>query len=361
MAKITPRPDGKQPDAVKIVKTKVRSATPTASLWWTAKSKRERAGQVVETLGFLKENQNFRQRQASLHARRYGNIPRNSWAGSSLNSMQGNRTSLPMDRPTMNVVQSCVDTLVARIAQSKPRPIFLTDNGDYKQQRLAKQLNNFIDGELYRTEAHKLAEDILRDAAILGDGCIKIFEKDQKVMLERVLATELYVDYNDGFYGQPRSMYHLKLIDRSVLVAAFPDYASVVTNAEQAYPDNGGDSQKTTTDQVLVVEAWHLPSAPNADDGYHVIACSAGSLVDEEYKKDYFPFVFLKYSPRLIGFWSQGLSEQLMGTQIEINKLLVTISKSINLVGVPRVFIEDGSKVVKAHFNNEIGSLVTYR
>src|SRR6185312_9058997 len=146
-----------------------------------------------------------------------------------------------------------------------------------------------------------------------------------------------------------------------VLVAAFPDYASVVTNAEQAYPDNGGDSQKTTTDQVLVVEAWHLPSAPNADDGYHVIACSAGSLVDEEYKKDYFPFVFLKYSPRLIGFWSQGLSEQLMGTQIEINKLLVTISKSINLVGVPRVFIEDGSKVVKAHFNNEIGSLVTYR
>jgi hypothetical protein len=50
-----------------------------------------------------------------------------------------------------------------------------------------------------------------------------------------------------------------------------------------------------------------------------------------------------------------------MGTQVEINKLLMTISQSINLVGVPRVFVEDGSKVVKAHINNQIGAIVTYR
>jgi hypothetical protein len=50
-----------------------------------------------------------------------------------------------------------------------------------------------------------------------------------------------------------------------------------------------------------------------------------------------------------------------MGTQVEINKLLMQISQSINLVGVPRVFVEDGSKVVKAHLNNQVGSIVTYR
>lgn len=39
----------------------------------------------------------------------------------------------------------------------------------------------------------------------------------------------------------------------------------------------------------------------------------------------------------------------------------MTISQAINLVGVPRVFVEDGSKVVKAHLNNQIGAIVTYR
>jgi hypothetical protein len=83
--------------------------------------------------------------------------------------------------------------------------------------------------------------------------------------------------------------------------------------------------------------------------------------LDEAYDKEKFPFVFISYSPRLLGFWAQGLSEQLMGTQIEINSLLYTISRAIKLVGVPRVFVESGSKVTKASFNNDIGSIIEYR
>ena len=88
---------------------------------------------------------------------------------------------------------------------------------------------------------------------------------------------------------------------------------------------------------------------------------SSGSLMDEKYDKDRFPFSFLHYSPRLLGFWSQGIAEQLMGTQMELNSLLFTISRAIKLVGVPRVFQEEGSKVVAAHHNNEVGVIVKYR
>jgi hypothetical protein len=49
-----------------------------------------------------------------------------------------------------------------------------------------------------------------------------------------------------------------------------------------------------------------------------------------------------------------------MGTQMEINSLLYTISKSMKLTGVPRIFVEQGSKVVKSHLNNDIGSIITY-
>ena len=78
----------------------------------------------------------------------------------------------------------------------------------------------------------------------------------------------------------------------------------------------------------MVVEGWHLPSGMNAKDGRHTLACSSGFLIDEEYTKDRFPFAFLHYSPRLLGFWAQGVAEQLMGTQIELNQILFTISRS---------------------------------
>jgi hypothetical protein len=328
--------------------------------WWKAKSKSDLLFQVMDTFSFLKEQQQFRYRQASIHTRMYSNIPLANYAGSNLNQI-GKINNLPQDRPTMNVVQSCIDTLVSKISQSKPKPMFLTDGGDYKQRKLAKQMTTFIAGELYQTNAYETVETILKDACVLGTGCIKVYEQDDKVKLERVLLTELLVDNNDAFYGSPRSLYQMKLVDRSVLAEMLPEERSIIAKAEQAYPDNGGDSQKTMSDQVMVVEAWHLPSGPDSKDGRHVIVCSSGVIVDEVYEKEDFPFVFMDYSPRMVGMWGQGLTEQLTGTQIEINKLLITISKSISLVGVPRVFVEDGSKVVKAHLNNEVGSIVTYR
>lgn len=329
--------------------------------WWNAANKRELANQVLSTASFLREQQQFRYRQAGIYARLYGNMPLYNFAGSNINKMNLS-SNLPIDRPTMNVVQSCIDTLVSRVTQARPRPVFLTDNGDYKQRNLAKQLNNFAVGELYQSKAYELGALVLRDAAALGTGCLKIFENSaNRVALERVLLTELLVDPNDALYGNPRQLFQLALVDRDVLLDSFPKYRSDIEKAEQAYPDNGGDAARTVSDQVMVAEAWHLPSGKDAGDGLHTICCSSGIIFEEKWEKDKFPFAFLHYSPRIMGFWGQGLAEQLMGTQIEINKLLMTISSSINLVGVPRVFVEDGSKVVKAHLNNQVGAIVTYR
>lgn len=362
MPKITPSERNKSDRAVVHAKTKSSNSMPQmAYKWWRADSKNELAEKLISTAAYLKEGQQYRYRQAGIFARMYGNLPLFNFVGNNMSKMS-QANSLPIDRPTMNVVQSCIDTLVSRITQSRPRPVFLTDNSDYKERNLAKQLNNFIVGELYQTKGYELGPLMLRDAAALGTGCLKIFEnQDNKVAIERKLQTELYVDPNDALYGNPRQFYELKLVDRDVLAENFPKYRSKIESAEQAYPDNAGESARTISDQVMVVEGWRLPSGKETGDGLHAIACSSGVIFEEEWKKDTFPFVFLHYSPRLLGFWGQGLAEQLIGTQVEINKLLMTISQSINLVGVPRVFVEDGSKVVKAHLNNQIGAIVTYR
>lgn len=331
------------------------------SNWWKGTSDEDRAGEMLTTAAFLKETQAYRQRQTAIYARLYGNMSLFNFIGSNISKMDNN-FNLPVDRPTFNVVQSCTDTLVSRISQSRPAPVFLTDNGDYRERNLAKKLNNFILGEFYQTKTYEKAAIVLRDALVTGTGCLKVYESgDNKVALERVLCTELLIDPNEGIYGEPRQMYHVKLIDRSMLEAAFPNKKKSIKIAGKAFPDNSADSSKTVSDQVMVVEGWHLRSGPNAHDGRHTIACSEGVLFDEEYEKDKFPFMFLHYSSRMLGFWSQGIAEQLMGTQIEINSLLYTISRAIKLVGVPRVFIEEGSKVSKATNNNEVGVIIGYR
>lgn len=346
-----------------VVKAKTTNSTnlPSAYQWWLANSKKELAEQLLSTVTYIKQTQQYRYRQAAIYARLYGNMPLFNFAGSNLNKMSV-QTNLPVDRPTMNVIQSCVDTLTSRITQSRPRPVFLTDNGDYHERTLAKQMNTFINGELYQTDAYEMGELLLRDAAVLGTGCAKIYETpDHRVGLERRLLTELMVDPNDALYGTPRQLFELKLMDKSVLQDYFPQYKSMIASAEQAFPDNSSDSQMTIADQVMVAEAWHLPSGKDSGDGRHVIVCTSGVILDEEWNKNTFPFVFMDYSPRIHGMWGQGLAEQLMGTQMQINQLLMTITQSINLVGVPRVFLEAGSKVLKTAINNMIGAIITYQ
>lgn len=342
-------------------KTKNVDEQLTLQKWWEAKTPDSRANQMLTTAAYLKETQQYRYRQTAIYARLYGNQSLYSFAGSNISKME-NASGLPTDRPTFNLIQSVTDTLVSRIAQSRPQPVFLTDNGDYKQRNLAKKLNNFIQGEFYNCETYDLATIALRDSLVAGTGVVHVYETpDHRVGMERVLLTELLVDPNEAMYGKPRRLYRMKLIDRDVLLANFPKLKDKIEMAAKAYPDNSADSSKTVSDLVMVVESWSLPSGKDAGDGRHVLACSAGSLIDEEYTKDRFPFSFLHYSPRLLGFWSQGVAEQLMGTQIELNSILWTISRAIKLVGVPRVFQEQGSKVASAHHNNEVGVIVTYR
>lgn len=342
-------------------KTKPTSEELVLTPWWLEKNSDKAASMLLTSAAYLKESQGYRYRQAAVYARLYGNQSLYSFAGQNISKMD-QTMGLPQERPTFNLIQSVTDTLVSRITQSRPQPVFLTDNGDYKQRTLSKKLNNFILGEFYQTKAYELGTTALRDALVEGTGVIHTYETpDNKVGLERVLLTELLVDPNEAMYGEPRQLYRMKLVDRDVLIANFPEHQKKIEMAVKSNPDNSADSSKTVSDLVMVVEGWRLKSGKKTKDGRHSLAISSGSLLDEEFTKDRFPFTFLHYAPRLLGFWSQGVAEQLMGTQMELNSILHTISRAIKLVGVPRVFQEDGSRVVSAHHNNDVGVIVKYR
>ncbi len=357
-------------DKIKM-KTKVADGSNGASLlceWWKADDDRQLAAELCGNLSYLKTNQTYRMRQLAVDIRLYCGLSVYSYAGSNVSKMDRTK-SLPDDRPTFNIIQAATDTLVSRLTQNEPAPKFLTDGADYKKRHLAQELNHFILGEFYQVDAYAKGAKMLRDAIVCGPSSLKVYRGDNdKVCVDRVMTTDLFVDDNDSLNGDPQQLLQMKLVDRDKLMANNPskDAVKTIIDTPQSYPDNAPDSGRTTADQVLVVEGWKLasgpdPEAPGYVPGRHTIATMGGIIFDEPaWHKTEFPFVFMNYSDPFLGFWGQGLATQLFGTQLSINRIMYTISKAISLVGVPRIFQDMSSKIVSAHHNNEIGVIVKH-
>lgn len=338
-------------------KNKKQAAQPYK--WWLAESDADLVTQALSTTEYLKRTNQNRIRQASIFARLFSGKPLYNFLAS--NATLDNSNQLPIGRPTANVVYSCIDTLTSRITQDRPKPTFLTDGGHYKERKRAKEANQFIQGEFFRTKAYELGALAFRDAGVLGNGFLKVFPRDKRVCVERTLETELLTDFNDAYYSNPRQLIQQKLVDRDVIAAMFPKKEEMIMSAVHGNVDSTPRSTETIVDQFIMAEAWHLPSGEGAKDGRHVWVCSEGVILDEEWDKQTFPFVNFSYNPNMVGYFAQGLAEILMPTQMEIYRMLIIESQSIELMGVPRILIEEMSKILETAFNNRLGTIIKYR
>jgi len=359
MHKITPRASS---DTIKVTTSAKSKITPQVNDWWNSGSKAELHEKFLSSVVSVRADADFRRRKYEIFATMYGGSPlfRNVRSPSvRSSSMSGGPAK---NRPTMSVVTSGIDTLVSKLSMQRPRPVFLTDNGKYRQRNLAKKLSNFINGEFYRTNAYELGLKTLKDACVFGSGILKVLEgQDHKITLERRLPHELFVDPIDAFHGEPRQLYEQKYIARSVARSMFSGKGAMIDRLNSNFSEHVSGDSINVADQIVVYEGWHLPSGPDATDGMRVIACDEGVLFEEPWEKESFPFVVMDYSTELTGFFGWGVPYQIFGTQMEINSILKTITDSMNLVGVPRVFVEAGSKVLKAALNSSVGTIVEYR
>lgn len=325
--------------------------------WWLAKDNKI-AESVFSFIKFLDQDQSYRQSENFKFMRLYGNYDLHN-----LRSYQYSKTesaSSVQHRVTLNVIQSMIDTVVSKITKNKPKPTFLTEGGDFSQQRRAKKLTQFIEGQFNACDFYTKAAQAKLDSCIFGTGALKIFKSGAEVKVERVFIDELQVDDRESFYGEPRQIHQRKFIHKDVLKEMFLGQESAIDMASADMISSYISSAHNNKDMVLVVESWHLPSGVDAKDGKHTICIQNHTLFEEEYDKNYFPFVFFRWGPRPLGFYGQGLAEQLQGLQLEINKILRTIQISMHLISVPKVFIEASSKIVSSHLDNKIGSIIKF-
>lgn len=292
------------------------------------------------------------------YAKLYGTWTPTFWNGYQL-ANSGRPTAPMRDRLTYNIVQSCIDTLTARISQNKPKPMFLTQAGDSKLQRKAKKLDQFCYGLFYENKLYQMGPKAFRDGCIFGEGIIHPYQENGIIKYERVLPYELLVDYLESHYGpeSTKSLFRIKNIDRTELAEAFPDKADLIARMSNTSTFISANN-RSVADTVTVVEAWRLPVGEQK--GRHVIVTENAILNDEDYEDSFFPFAVFRYSPRLYGFYSQGMAEQLVPIQVEINRTLISIQRSLYLGGTHKIFVKAGSKVIKSHFDNMIGTILEY-
>lgn len=263
-------------------------------------------------------------------------------------------------RLTFNVTRSVIDTVCAKISKNKPRPQILTSGGDAGLQKKAKQLTKFLDGVFYEMDAHEKGQLVFRDACIFDGGALKVYRDPdrEKLCCERVHVGEIFVDAFESVYGTPRQMFHRRAVNRDVLAAQFPKQKKAIYDAPMSDLDTYGAMPSKAL--VDVVESWHLPSSEDADDGRHTMCVQGATLANEEWKHPDFPFVFFRWSDPIRGFWSPGLSEELLYFQGAINRHVDAIHTAHERGGNPLIFVPTGSKINKSDLSNMIHGIVEY-
>lgn len=340
------------------IKTEYYNSTkPTEKVerkWWTL-PEAEQYQSVQAVHKNIMTKQSYRTVQNLRHARLYANLDilnlsTNIFATSSYDLELQNKLAL-------NVVRSCIDTAASKIAKLRPRPIFLTEDGDWEMQNKAELLTKFIDGTFDDLNIYQKSQGMFIDACVFGTGFLKFHIDGKKVCCERVIPEEIVVDDAEGIYGKPRQLFQHKLVNRDTLIELFPEHAEEIRAAKSVVTTDLAVNE----DFIKVIEAWKLPSTPEAKDGRHAITIDSCTLFSEDYQKHYFPFVSYRWSNKLTGYFGSGLAEELLLLQLEINKLLRSIQRAQHLMCVPRVFINQSSMINSQHISNEHGAVIKYK
>ena len=325
--------------------------------WWTA-NKNDLYQELFAFVSALQSRQAYRTADNLKYARLYGNY---DLSGLDLVNYSRVETSYnTINRVTLNIVQSMIDTVVSKITKNKPKATFLTSGGDFSLQSKAQKLTKFVEGIFSYSQFYEKAALAFTDACIFGTGCLKVYVERGQIKVEKVFIEEIKVDDIECYYSKPRQMHQEKYIHKDVLKQMFPAKAKEIEIASSIDTTGQESYMGDLKEMVKVVESWHLSSGPKAKDGKHTICVSNATLFEEAYYKEYFPFVFFRWNVRPVGFFGQGLAEQLQGLQLEINKTLRTIQVSMHLVSVPKLLVEASSKVVSSHLNNRIGGVIKY-
>src|ERR1043166_8795459 len=199
--------------------------------------------------------------------------------------------------------------------------------------------------------------DGFRDGLLSPFGAVHTYAdwSTGRVCSERVMSHELFIDYSDGFYGEPRQLHRVKMVDKDVLLESSwakddKKLAKAIKDCRDTGPFGYAGEYQALNDMIAVGESWHLPSGIDADgeptkDGRHLVYISNAILTppDERvWEKTRVPFSFYRWKKDTEGFHGIPLGRDLIGSQVEMNHLLIMFQRAFRMMAAFRIWVESG-------------------
>lgn len=351
----------------KVVRVKP-TRPPTSGQWWRSEElgvdPHDIIGRVVTS---IRENQSVRYESYKRFAQIYG-------ANLVAFGMQQSMREVFEDRLTINELASTIDTLHAQIFKNRIVPLPQTTGGQWDQQQRAKDLGRWLDGTFDEAGFFDAVVPVAGlDCLVMGTGPIKVGSEidgdEGKIVFERIPPWDCFVDETEGRYGKPRSFHQRMLVDRGVLIGQFgaeddgyhgtaKERVEALENLAQTSSDHSVFEHDTHGDQILVTFSWHLPSYKGADDGKYAMVVKNTTLVYEPYKRNRFPFAFIRHGIPMGEFWGQSAVRRIAPAQRELDKGTERLQIAHDLIGIPRILVGKGSKVAVQHIDDIIGSII---
>ena len=340
-------------------------------IWWEADRDADPEWEPTETVHHLlfehikalEEDQVDIHLQNILNAKLYSNRELMAFEWNS----QISANFRPLTPNLENLLQSGVDMMHSRLASNRPRAKVLTRGADFGMYRKGRLLDKYVWGEFYQQKIWSKAERAwIFDPLIYGTGFMKIDidENRKEIFSERVHPDEIVVDQRECVSGEmPTCLAQRKLVSKMWLLKTFgkdPDAREAIMKA-QGTEWRYTSYRSPAEDQMVLIQAWKRPTYPGAGDGREVLCIENFTFVDREYKRDRFPFVWVKFNDPENGFYGRAMVTDGMGYQINHNEMNELFRQGRDLACVPRIFIEQGSDVQIHHIDNSVAKFIRYR
>ena len=249
---------------------------------------------------------------------------------------QSNRFEIEDDTTSSvqeNVIRSCIETLVSKIASQKVRPFINTVNGTFRDMQVAKQAQDFFDSLYEEQNINKIVSNAFRDACVFDKGVIFIDVNNRKV--ERILPWQVYIDPREATYNH--------LTQLSWKQEQYPTSLLPIKIDDE------------TPETVTYWQYWDLNKAKH----YYYIP-ELDKFEEEMWESNALPFIFINYTPPIKATSCQSVVDLLYGIQMEVDALMVKIKDASQLTPLIDYWIPEGSSIKASQLSNRTGTVYTY-
>ena len=239
------------------------------------------------------------------------------------------------DYPSINIIKSCVDSVVNSIVTAKPRPFINTIKGSFKTIEIARQLQIFYDYYFGEQDLYNKNVIALRDACLFDRGYVYIDE----ITLEasNISPWNVYTDPNEK---EKKQVY---IIFNNTTIESLPEYV-----------------EKELTKSELNLN--HITYGVYYNSKYHTKALTVNGSVRKiyNYEADTVPIKYITYAPTIIGDHCLSIADMLLGLQKEINIISKTIALAAKKNPAQTILLQNASNIAVGELNNEIGNVIQF-